>query len=107
MSKCHKEHCVLSATANERPPALHVVALAKNSRQVFQLVVATNAAQLADAAATFVMVRAKSNLEIHNGSLRRRPQAATRLREQLRQLGDVRRHAPHSKNVPILASGRR
>jgi len=107
MSKCRKKHYVLNATANERPPALHVVALAKNPRQVFQSVVATNAAQLADAAATFVVVRAKSNLEIHTGSLRRRSQATTRLREQLRQLGEFRRHAPHSKNVPILAIGRR
>jgi len=40
------------------------VALAKNPRQVFQSVIATNAAQLADAAATFVVVRAKSNLAL-------------------------------------------
>ena len=30
-----KKHCVLSATANERPPTLHVVALVKNPSQVF------------------------------------------------------------------------
>ena len=68
-----QKHCVLSATANERPPALRVVAWAKSPPLVFHSVTAKNAAELADTAATFVVVRAKSNLEIHNGSLRRRP----------------------------------
>jgi hypothetical protein len=56
-----------------------------------------NAAELADAAAMFVVVRAKLNLEVLNGNPRRRPPAAIRrprLLEQLRQLGEVRGHAP-------------
>lgn len=59
---CRKKHYVLSATANERPPALHAVALAKNPSQVFHSVSAMNVAELADAAAIFVVVRVKSNL---------------------------------------------
>jgi hypothetical protein len=47
-----------------------------------------NAAELADAAATFVVVRAKSNLEFLNGNPRIRPPAAIR-----RELGEVRRYA--------------
>ena len=42
---------------------------------MFQSASVKNAAELADAAAMFVVVRAKSNLEIPNKSLRRRPQA--------------------------------
>ena len=42
-----------------------------------------NAAELADSAAMFVVVRPKSNLEVLNGDLRRRPPAAARRSEQL------------------------
>ena len=63
-----QKHCVLSATANERPPASRVVALVKNPSLVFHSVTAKNAAELADTAAMFVVVRAKSNLEIPNGN---------------------------------------
>jgi hypothetical protein len=51
-----------------------------------------NAVELADADAMFVVVRAKSNLDVLKGNLRRRPPATTRLRERLRQFGEVRRH---------------
>jgi hypothetical protein len=37
----------------------------------------------------FVVVRAKSNLAVLNGNLRKRPPASIHLREHLRQLGDV------------------
>jgi hypothetical protein len=40
-----------------------------------------NAVELADADAMFVVVRAKSNLDVLKGNLRRRPPATTRLRE--------------------------
>jgi hypothetical protein len=60
---------------------------------VFQSATAKDAAELADAAAMFVVVRAKSNLEVLNGNLRKRPPASIHLREHLRQLGEVRRHA--------------
>ena len=53
-----------------------------------------NSAELADAAAIFVVVRVKSNLR---GSQRERREkvspAATHLREHLRELADVRRDA--------------
>jgi hypothetical protein len=58
---------------------------------VFQSATAKDAAELADAAAMFVVVRAKSNLEVLNGNLRKRPPASIHLREHLRQLGEVRR----------------
>src|SRR5271169_6882617 len=90
-AKCQK-HCVLNATAKEPLPVLHVVALAKNPSWVFQSATAKDAAELADAAAMFVVVRAKSNLEVLNGNLRKRPPASIHLREHLRQLGEVRRH---------------
>jgi hypothetical protein len=43
------------------------VALVKNPSLVFYSATAKNAAELADTAAMFVVVRAKSNLEIPNG----------------------------------------
>ena len=68
-----QKHCVLSATANERPPASRVMAWAKSPPQVFHSVAAMNAVELADADAMFVVARAKSNLDVLNGNLRRRP----------------------------------
>jgi hypothetical protein len=41
-----------------------------------------------------VVVRAKSNLAVLNGNLRKRPPASIHLREHLRQLGDVGGDAP-------------
>jgi hypothetical protein len=61
---------------------------------VFQSATAKDAAELADAAAMFVVVRAKSNLEVLNGNLRKRPPASIHPREHLRQLGEVRRQPP-------------
>ena len=69
-----KKHCVLGATANERPPALRVVVPVKKPSLVFHSVTAKNAAELADTAAMFVVVRAKSNLEIPDGNQGRRIQ---------------------------------
>src|SRR5262249_17168420 len=64
--QCQIKHCVLNATARERLPAQHVVALAKNPSQVFQLATLKNAAELAAAAARFAVVRAKSKISRHN-----------------------------------------
>ena len=50
-----QKHCVLSATANERPPASRVMAWAKSPPQVFHSVAAMNAVELADADAMFVL----------------------------------------------------
>jgi hypothetical protein len=70
---------------------------------VFQSATAKDAAELADAAAMFVVVRAKSNLEVLNGNLRKRPPASIHLREHLRQLGEVRRHPPSSRVSRLVA----
>jgi hypothetical protein len=43
---------------------------------VFQSATAKDAAELADAAAMFVVVRAKSNLAVLNGNLRKKPPAS-------------------------------
>jgi hypothetical protein len=59
-----------------------------------QIQTETLPAELADVAAMFVVVRAKSNLAVLNGNLRKRPPASIHLREHLRQLGDVGRDAP-------------
>jgi len=57
---------------------LRVVALVKSLSLVFHSVTAKNAAELADTAAMFVVVRAKSNLEIPNGNARARFSASDR-----------------------------
>src|SRR5262249_15778299 len=60
--QCQIKHCVLNATAKERLLALHVVALPKNPSYVFHSPIVKDAAEPADAAARFVVVRAKSKI---------------------------------------------
>ena len=59
---CRTKYCVPSATANELFPALNVVALAKDVSSLFPSVTVRNAAELAVAAAMFVVVWAKSKM---------------------------------------------
>jgi hypothetical protein len=60
--QCQTKRYVLDATVKEQLPVFHVMALAKNSPQVFQPVTVKNATEPADVPAMFVMVRAKSNI---------------------------------------------
>jgi len=56
--QCQK-HCVLGATAKERPLALHVMAPAKSSSEILDHMTVKNVAELANAPAMFVVARAK------------------------------------------------
>ena len=65
------------------------MAWAKSPPLVFHSVTAKNAAELADTAAMFVVVRAKSNLEIPNGNEGARFQHLTKAHRIISQFGQT------------------
>ena len=71
VSKCHKEHYALNATANGPLTAASVEALVRNPSQVLALETAILAAEVVAAAAMFVVARAKLNRQTKRQQLPR------------------------------------